>query len=1402
MVPLQSRSESEDREVHPRAVLQPDKVVASRRGEVLIKYTILKSDHFPGCQNKKLLPLLEGAPNFRQVPELPVYGVAIPTVSGLRLVLDELGAEQGRRKVIWANMREEPVLYINGKPYVVRESTRPFANLEYTGIDRSRVEAMEARLKADVLREAAQYGAAIMVAHENDDFQVVEQWEAVTEVDVQTPLEVYAELAEDGYDVEYLRVPVTDEKAPKERDLAELQARLGNPPEGAALMFNCQMGRGRTTTGMVIASLLQLRRRMAGAALPKQPLPGLPAWFSAKPALATPRGGGQLGEDDLRAGRYGVIRSLLRTLEGGGAAKALLDAVLDAAAAMQNLREAIAGYRGRLMQENVEDKRNALLQVCLEYLERYYVLITFTAFLFDPAAGPCAPPPGSFGQWTARRPELRSVLERMLRRNPLAALALHRPARPDPPSPGPQQGPPADASPGGASDDEATETAEDATALLIANRSGAVLGAHTLLKEDHFPGCQSPKLALTVPGAPNFRGVPGQRVYGSALPTLEGIRGVLQHTGCAPGAAAGEANGEQVRARWVNMREELNIYINGKPYVLREDERPFKNMQEYSGIEASRLEQMEARLKADMLHEAHASGGRLLVAREQARSGDPDSGLEIIDVYEPIAGPESVQTPKEVYQALTEAGWHVDYLRLPQTDGVAPREAACDAVFEAVSAAGADDPIVFNCQMGAGRTTTGMVIACLVRCFTTGTGRVEPEPSLTDELAGLSPRSVASDDMPGRSPRLYADEEDDKMIAAGLSPSDTLGTVPGGSGRAGKGSGSEASTPTAARAGASSTPFDASLARSERDAEGDALEAAALREGEYVGVRRFTRTLERGGDAKAVVDAFVDRCGALLNLRTEILLYRRPRRSFRFYRPEINVRHTAFKRGSAYLERYCMLITFAAYLERNRPSGHVLSFRQWVASRPDIISAREAIHQNPAGALAPVPMAHLPHLWLALDRQQSREVTADELRRVLGKRRGSTLSRRSILKSYQPHTNPRHNAFHVEGVSNVRQARGLPVYTVGSCSVQGLRNLLSHLGAPPGGPVTVVVSDVREELVGYVNGLPYLRRELEMPSAALHHAGIQAVKLEELERRLRNDVVHEALAWGGRVLLHREVPRSQAYSPLTSPTAAAAAAAASDLAHSGGSVAAGVDSEDVTRQQEDACVAAFWEPTGSDVGDIDAGLATPLEVWQGLAAEGYNVAYRRLPLSRERTPEAADLDVLHRQLLTQPDEGGVAHLILSRTATGSSVRFAAAFAADPSLTPVVRQSASLLGEYRGIMNLCRVLPAGVDAKLLVDEAIDRCARIGNLRDDVLRCKRAAEAACNPIPNPNRLAGQGASAAAAARRLGLHYLRRYFYLIAFFACMGGGAPPRSFARWMAERSELKHMLSTLSFEPAI
>jgi hypothetical protein len=78
----------------------------------------------------------------------------------------------GKRKVLWHNMREEPVLYINGKPYVVREADQPFCNVEYTGIDRSRVEDMEVRLKRDVLREAQLYDGHVLVTEEDDDMQV------------------------------------------------------------------------------------------------------------------------------------------------------------------------------------------------------------------------------------------------------------------------------------------------------------------------------------------------------------------------------------------------------------------------------------------------------------------------------------------------------------------------------------------------------------------------------------------------------------------------------------------------------------------------------------------------------------------------------------------------------------------------------------------------------------------------------------------------------------------------------------------------------------------------------------------------------------------------------------------------------------------------------------------------------------------------------------------------------------------------------------------------------------------------------------------------------------------------------------------------------------------------------
>lgn len=91
-----------------------------------------------------------------------VHGVAIPTIDGIQNVLNHIGAKQDLKQkgVLWHNLREEPVrlsnyshkiineyfffifvhdlylfkqvVYINGRPFVLRDVERPFSNLEYT----------------------------------------------------------------------------------------------------------------------------------------------------------------------------------------------------------------------------------------------------------------------------------------------------------------------------------------------------------------------------------------------------------------------------------------------------------------------------------------------------------------------------------------------------------------------------------------------------------------------------------------------------------------------------------------------------------------------------------------------------------------------------------------------------------------------------------------------------------------------------------------------------------------------------------------------------------------------------------------------------------------------------------------------------------------------------------------------------------------------------------------------------------------------------------------------------------------------------------------------------------------------------------------------------------------------
>jgi hypothetical protein len=189
--------------------------------------------------------VIDGASNFRRIENTHVYGVAQPTVNGLRQVIRTLLSDRPKsERILWINLREEPIIYINGIPYVLRDRAFTLRNLRaYKGITGSRMEQLEERLKEDVIREVTQCGGRILLHGEDKDGNVLSSWEEVDLQDIMTVREVMEfaaleiqqerELSDNDDNeesqkslvnnlLEYRRVPITAEKAPEWRDFDDL----------------------------------------------------------------------------------------------------------------------------------------------------------------------------------------------------------------------------------------------------------------------------------------------------------------------------------------------------------------------------------------------------------------------------------------------------------------------------------------------------------------------------------------------------------------------------------------------------------------------------------------------------------------------------------------------------------------------------------------------------------------------------------------------------------------------------------------------------------------------------------------------------------------------------------------------------------------------------------------------------------------------------------------------------------------------------------------------------------------------------------------------------------------------------------------------------------------------------
>ncbi|KAK3197849.1 hypothetical protein Dsin_021264 [Dipteronia sinensis] len=108
-----------------------------------------------------------------------------------------------------------------------------------------------------------------------------------------------------------------------------------------------------------------------------------------------------------------------------------------------------------------------------------------------------------------------------------------------------------------------------------------------------------------------------------------------------------------------------------------------------------------------------------------------------------------------------------------------------------------------------------------------------------------------------------------------------------------------------------------------------------------------TRLFDNGVECRDALDAIIDRCSALLNIRQTVLFNQQ------HFKPK--VKNVALKRGAEYLEQYLRLSAFAAYLRSEALDGfygqgepRMMTFKSRLCQRPEVQAIKWSIRSKPA----------------------------------------------------------------------------------------------------------------------------------------------------------------------------------------------------------------------------------------------------------------------------------------------------------------------------------------------------------------------------------------------------------------------------------------------------------------------
>merc|ERR1712165_309494 len=210
---------------------------------------------------------------------------------------------------------------------------------------------------------------------------------------------------------------------------------------------------------------------------------------------------------------------------------------------------------------------------------------------------------------------------------------------------------------------------------------------------DHFEKIQ--KLADPIPGCPNFRRVPGNKVYCCGQPTVEGFEKALEKV-------CGTIYPKDGKIIWFNLRQEPSVYVNGQPLCAR----PPNKIGEYAEL---------GNVEREKLKEDEAEFVRVC----EGKMKDNDGKLKFVDVNkkENEVEVKSIVTLHDVIEGLKEKFPGLVHMRIPICNSASPLEKDFDTLCNTLVGTSINTPIILNDQVGLSRATTASVAACMFKEF-------------------------------------------------------------------------------------------------------------------------------------------------------------------------------------------------------------------------------------------------------------------------------------------------------------------------------------------------------------------------------------------------------------------------------------------------------------------------------------------------------------------------------------------------------------------------------------------------------------------------------------------------------------------------------------------------------------